>query len=296
MQEYLIGILIFSLIYVIATVGLAIFTGFTGLFSLGHAAFMAIGAYVAGILTYFYDVNFYMALICAGVFSGGVGALIGFPTLKAKLRSDYFAIATLGFGEAIRVLLENLDITQGARGLPGIAAETDLPSIIIITVITIWLARNFVNSRYGRAAIAVREDFTAAEMMGISLFKVRMRSLIFSAVTAGVAGGLFAHYVSFIQPAMFTSYLSTQLTASVVAGGMGSITGPVIAAIIFVAIPEALRVASIWRLVAYGFLLVAIMVFRPQGLFGHQEISWQYLKKLFSTRRGGRADETSSTR
>lgn len=296
MQEYIIGILIFSLIYVIATVGLAIFTGFTGLFSLGHAAFMAIGAYVAGILTYFYDVNFYLALIFAGISSGVVGALIGVPTLKAKLRSDYFAIATLGFGEAIRVLLENLSITQGARGLPGIAAETDLLTVSIITVITIWFARNFVNSCYGRAAIAVREDFTAAEMMGINLFKVRLTSLVFSALTAGVAGGLFAHYVSFIQPAMFTSNLSTQLTASVVAGGMGSITGPAIAAVIFVAIPEVLRVASIWRLVAYGFLLVAIMVFRPQGLFGYQEISWNWLKKMLGIGRGGRAGGDSTAR
>jgi branched-chain amino acid transport system permease protein len=213
--------------------------------------------------------------------SGLVGVIIGYPTLKAKLRSDYFAIATLGFGEAVRVLLENLDITQGARGLPGIALETDLPTVLVVTVIVLWVARNFIHSRYGRAAIAVREDFTAAEMMGINLFAVRMRSLVFSAVTAGLAGGLFAHYVSFIQPSMFTGALSTQLTAGVVAGGMGSLTGPALAAIVFVAVPEALRVASMWRLVAYGFLLVAIMVFRPQGLFGHQEISWNTWKNLW---------------
>ena len=281
MGDYTVGVITFSLIYLIATVGLAIFTGFTGLFSLGHAAFVAIGAYTAGILTYFYGVNFYLALLAAGAMSGFVGWLIGFPTLKAKLRSDYFAIATLGFGEAIRVLLENLDITQGARGLPGIAAETTLPVVLGISVIVLWVAHNFVTSRFGRAAIAVREDFTAAEMMGIDLFAVRMRSLVFSAVTAGVAGGLFAHYVGFIQPSMFTAALSTQLTAGVVAGGMGSISGPAIAAVLFVAIPEVLRVASMWRLVAYGFLLVAIMVFRPQGLMGHQEISWTACKAFW---------------
>lgn len=291
MGSYAIGILTFSSIYLIATVGLAIFTGFTGLFSLGHAAFVAIGAYTAGILTYFYGVNFYLALLAAAVVSGLVGAIIGYPTLKAKLRSDYFAIATLGFGEAVRVILENLDITQGARGLPGIAVETTLPVVILISVIVIWVARNFVNSRYGRAAIAVREDFTAAEMMGINLFQVRMRSLIFSAMTAGVAGGLFAHYVGFIQPAMFTSALSTQLTAGVVAGGMGSISGPAIAAVIFVAIPEVLRVASMWRLVAYGFLLVAIMVFRPQGLMGHQELSWNLCKEWLGRCRKQRTAE-----
>ncbi|HWR45926.1 branched-chain amino acid ABC transporter permease [Sporomusa sp.] len=281
MAEYISGVITFSLIYVIATVGLAIFTGFTGLFSLGHAAFFAVGAYTASILTYFYDVNYYLALVAGTAMAAVVGTIIGYPTLRAKLRSDYFAIATLGFGEAIRVLLENLEITQGARGLPGIANETTLTVVVVATILVIWVARNFVYSRYGRAAIAVREDFVAAEMMGINLFQVRMRSLIFSAMTSGLAGGLFAHYVSFIQPGMFTSYLSTQLTASVVAGGMGSITGPVVAAVLFVAIPEALRVASMWRLVAYGFLLVAIMVFRPQGLFGYKEISLNSLRRLF---------------
>ncbi len=281
MWEYISGIITFSLIYVIATVGLAIFTGFTGLFSLGHAAFFAIGAYTAAILTYFYDVNYWAALAAGSVAASITSIIIGYPTLKAKLRSDYFAIATLGFGEAVRVLLENLDITQGARGLPGIANETSLPVVIACTIAVIWVARNFVHSRYGRAAIAVREDFVAAEMMGINLFQIRMRSLVFSAFTTGLAGGLFAHYVSFIQPGMFTSYLSTQLTASVVAGGMGSITGPSVAAVLFVAIPEALRMASMWRLVAYGFLLVAIMVFRPQGLFGFRELSWNKCRRLF---------------
>lgn len=281
MYEYISGIITFSLIYVIATVGLAVFTGFTGLFSLGHAAFIAIGAYTSGILTYFYGVNFWLALIAGGMAAGLVGVIIGYPTLKAKLRSDYFAIATLGFGEAVRVLLENLDITQGARGLPGIPAETTLPVVTLITVIVIWATKNFIYSRYGRAAIAVREDFTAAEMMGIDLFAVRLRSLVFSAVTSGIAGGLFAHYVTFIQPAMFTAALSTQLTAGVVAGGMGSITGPAVAAVIFVAVPEVLRVASMWRLVAYGFLLVAIMVFRPQGLFGYRELTFQFCKEAW---------------
>ncbi|MDU4962287.1 MAG: branched-chain amino acid ABC transporter permease [Sporomusaceae bacterium] len=281
MLDYISGVLTFSLIYVIATAGLAVFTGFTGLFSLGHAAFVAIGAYTAGILTYFYQVNFWLALTAGAMMSGLVGLLIGYPTLKARLRSDYFAIATLGFGEAVRVLLENLAITQGARGLPGIALETDLPTVLFLTALVLWLCRNFIHCRYGRAAIAVREDFTAAELMGINLFAVRMRSLVFSAVCAGLAGGLFAHYVSFIQPSMFTGALSTQLTAGVVAGGMGSLTGPAIAAVVFVAVPEALRVASMWRLVAYGFLLVAIMVFRPQGLFGHQEISWNSWRNLW---------------
>jgi branched-chain amino acid transport system permease protein len=290
MGQYLSGILSLGLIYVIATVGLAIFTGFTGLFSLGHAAFFAIGAYTAAILTYFYGVNFYVALLAAAAASGLVGFLIGYPTLKAKLRTDYFAIATLGFGEAIRVLLENLPITQGARGLPGIANHTSLPVLIVVTAVVIWIAWNFVHSRHGRAAIAIREDFVAAEMMGVNIFIGRLRSLIFSAACGGIAGALFAHYFCFIQPSMFTSYMSTQFTAAVVAGGMGSISGPVMAALIFIGVPELLRVANIWRLVAYGLLLVLIMIFRPQGLLGYREISFGFLKDYVSRfRKGGRA-------
>jgi branched-chain amino acid transport system permease protein len=273
MYDYVTGVICLGLIYVIATVGLSVFTGFTGLFSLGHAAFFAIGAYTAAILTYFYGWNYYLALAAGAAAGALVGFLIGYPTLKAKLRTDYFAIATLGFGEAIRVLLENLPITQGARGLPGIRADTNLPVLVLAAALVIWLARNLIHSRHGRASIAIREDFVAAEMMGVDVFMGRLRSLTFSAATTGLAGGLFAHYFCFIQPSMFTSYMSTQMTAAVVAGGMGSISGPVIATLIFIGIPEALRVANIWRLVAYGLLLVLIMIFRPQGLMGYRELS-----------------------
>jgi len=281
MLQYVFGVISLGLIYVIATTGLAVFTGFTGLFSLGHAAFFAIGAYTAAILTYFYGWNFYLALLAGAAAGGLVGFLIGYPTLKAKLRTDYFAIATLGFGEAVRVLLENLPITQGARGLPGIRGDTNLPVLLVASAIVIWAAWNLIHSRHGRAAIAIREDFVAAEMMGVDIFMGRLRSLTFSAACAGLAGGLFAHYFCFIQPSMFTAYMSTQMTAAVVAGGMGSISGPVIATLIFIGIPEALRVANIWRLVAYGLLLVLIMAFRPQGLMGYRELSLDLFKGWF---------------
>jgi branched-chain amino acid transport system permease protein len=278
MWQYISGVISLGLIYVIATVGLAVFTGFTGLFSLGHAAFFAIGAYTAAILTYFYGYNFYLALALGAAAGGLVGFLIGYPTLKAKLRTDYFAIATLGFGEAIRVLLENLPITQGARGLPGIHADTTLPVLVVCTGLVMWFAWNLIHSRHGRASIAIREDFVAAEMMGVNIFIGRLRSLVFSAACAGLAGGLFAHYYCFIQPSMFSSYMSTQMTAAVVAGGMGSISGPAIATLIFIGIPEALRVANIWRLVAYGLILVLIMIFRPQGLMGYKELNMDMIR------------------
>lgn len=294
MWIYIQGVMILAFINVISVVGLSVFTGFTGMFSMGHAAFIAIGAYTATILTYYLNFNFYIALLIGGLASGLMSLVIGIPTLRANLRKDYFAIATMGFGEAIRVLLENLKITQGARGLPGIASYSNFWNVIVITLLIIILARNFVFSKYGRRAIAVREDFTAAEMMGINLFAVRLGSLFFSAVCAGIGGGLFAHYISFIQPSMFTGLQSTMLSCTVVAGGLGSITGPVIAALLFAAIPEFLRVANMWRMVIYGVVLVCIIVLRPEGIFGYKEISFQSYRILW--RGSSKADKTKGRR
>jgi len=281
MSYYVQGILIVAMINAISVIGLSVFTGFTGLMSLGHAAFIAIGAYTAAISTKIYGLPFIVAVLLAGIMAGLASLVIGIPTLRAKLRSDYFAIATLGFGEAIRVLLENLPITQGARGLPGLRAYSTFPIVFIFFVLVVFFAKNFVFSRYGRMAIAVREDFVAAEMAGINLFNVRLRSLFFSAVCAGIGGAFHAHYITYIQPNMFTNVQSTLLTASVVAGGMGSLTGPIIAALVFAAIPEVLRVANMWRLVAYGVLLVAIMVLRPQGIFGYKELTFKGIYNFF---------------
>ena len=281
MWYYIQGITTLAMITTISVVGLSVFTGFTGLMSLGHAAFIAIGAYVCAICTKIYHIPFILALLLGSLAAGIASLVIGIPTLRAKLRSDYFTIATLGFGEAVRVLLENLPITNGARGMPNIQKYSQLWIVFIVFVIVIYCTKNFIFSRYGRMSIAVREDHIAAEMAGINLFRARLRALFFSALCAGVGGGFLAHYVCYIQPSMFTIAQSTILTASVVAGGMGSITGPVIAALIFAAIPEALRVANIWRMVAYGAILVAIMVLRPEGILGYKEISIKGMKDFF---------------
>ncbi len=272
-MDYILSIVILGGINMVAVLGLSIFTGFTGLFSLGHAAFVAVGAYTSAILTYYYYVNYYLALAAGAAAAGAVSLIIGAPTLRAKLRSDYFAIAVLGFGEALRVLLENLEITNGARGLPGIDSFTTLPVVLACLVGGVLVARNFLRSRWGAACIAIREDHVAAETAGVRLFRTRLLSLVVSAVYCGLSGGLLAHFLSFIQPQMFTLVQSTQLLAAVIAGGMGSLSGPLIASFVFIALPEALRVAQMWRLVAYGLLLVLIMVFRPQGLLGYSELS-----------------------
>ena len=270
-----------SAIYIIAAMGLAIFTGYTGLFSLGHAAFMAVGAYTSAILTYFYHWPLLPALLMGMLVSVLVSLVVGYPTLRAKLRSDYFAIATLGFGEALKVILENLELTQGARGLPGIQKLANPFNTAVWMVLTIWLCRNFLRSTYGRKVIAIGQDPVAAEMIGIRLLPNQMLSLGLSAALAGLSGGLLAHYITFIQPAIFSMDLSSLLTAGVVCGGMGSLTGPFVATALFVVVPELFRGLALWRLVLYGVLLVVIMNLRPKGLFGHEELSVSNIPKLF---------------
>jgi branched-chain amino acid transport system permease protein len=248
---------------------------------------MAVGAYTSAILTYFVKAPYPVALLTGVLASSVLAVLVGYPTLRTRLRGDYFAIATIGMGEATRVILENLKITQGARGLPGISQYTTLPVAGAAAAIVLVLARNMLASVYGRNAVSVREDAVAAEMSGIHLLRTRMISLVFSAGCAGLAGGLYAHYLAFIQPVMFTMVQSTQITAAVVCGGTGSLTGPALAAFVFTVAPELLRAAQMWRLVIYGLMLVLIMVFRPQGLMGYRDLSWQGLCSLAARLRKG---------
>jgi len=273
MKDYIISICIISGIDIIAVLGLSIFTGFTGLFSLGHAAFVGIGAYVSGVLTYYGYTDFYVALIAGMAGASAASLIIGIPTLRAKLRSDYFAIATLGFGEVVRVTLENLEITKGARGLSGLDENTTPEVLLFSIAATLFFARNFLKSRYGAACIAIREDSIAAEMSGVNLFRTRLLSLVISAAFCGLSGGLYAHYFIFIKPDSFTLVQSTKYLIAVVAGGIGSLSGPMIASFLFFALPEALRVAMMWRLVVYGLLLILIMIYRPQGLMGYRELT-----------------------
>jgi branched-chain amino acid transport system permease protein len=266
-------------INMIAVLGLAVFTGFTGLFSLGHAAFVGIGAYTSGVLTYHWNVPFLFALL-AGMAAAGLSSLvIGIPTLRAKLRSDYFAIAILGFGEALRVCLENLSVTNGARGL-SVEELSGTGWILGALVLSLFVTRNFLKSRFGVLFIAIREDPTAAELAGIDLFRMRLLSLADSATLCGASGALLAHRLAFIQPVMFTLTQSTQLLASVIAGGMGSISGPIIVSFVFTALPELLRALNMWRLPAYGLLLVLIMIYRPQGLLGYRELSDLFRRRV----------------
>ena len=279
MSEYYIGILILVCINLLAVLGLSLMTGFTGLFNFGQAGFLAVGAYTATILTTQYEVPFAVALLAGMIASALTSFVIGYPTLR--LKGDYFAIATLGFSDAVRLLVENLEkITGGSRGIPRIPTITTLPVALATAVIALWLVANYVTSRHGRNCVAIREDELAAESIGIDSFRYKQISFAINAMLAGLAGGLLAHYIGFIQPSMFSIVKSTELIVMVIFGGMHSLTGAILATLALTSLPELLRAAQAWRLVVYGALVVVIMVARPEGLMGSWELTPANVKAL----------------
>jgi len=283
---YINTIVILGGISVIAALGVAILTGYTGLFSIGHAAFMALGGYAAAYVFMNLHVPFIPALIFGGIFAGLCSLIIGVPTFRSKLTGDYFAIATFGFAEAIRLLLNNTyKSLGGAFGFTGIPQLTTLPIVLIAVILSIYFAHSFVTSQYGKNCIAVKQDEVAAQMMGVNLLKTKLTALFISAFFAGVAGGLFGFYMAYLVPSMFTATRSYDLLAAVVFGGMQSLVGPAIAAFVLVAVPELLRFFTEWRLIIYGLLFVVIMIFKPQGLLGYTEMdfayTWLVIKQTF---------------
>lgn len=279
MDIYIQGILILAGINLMAVLGLSLLTGFTGLFSFGHAGFMAIGGYASAYMTVNLNMPFIPALLVGALVAALVSALIGKATLK--LKGDYFCIATLGFGEAIRLIFDNVQLLGGARGWPGIPAYTNLWNVLAINIVAIWVLANLINSRHGRNMIAVREEELASQIVGINVFKYKLTSLMISAAYAGVAGGLMAHYMTFLQPKMFALVKSTELIIIVIFGGLGSISGSVLGALLLTILPEALRAFDQWRLVFYGLAVIIIMISRPEGLMGGYELTPSSMKKLY---------------
>ena len=269
------GIVILLCINCIAAMGVSLLTGFTGIFTLGHAAYMALGAYTAAILTVRYGVHWLPAIVAGGLIAVLVAWMIGMPTLR--LTGDYYAIASIGLGEAIRLILENWQsFTRGARGFPGIDYYTTRGvAVAFFTILTI-LTFNLINSRLGRELKASRDDRLAASLMGFNTAASRMKALLISAFYCGVSGALLGGYMNFIQPSMFDMMKSTELTAVVVFGGLGSMSGTLLGSAIVTSVMEYFRDISQYRMLIYGLLLVVIMVVRPEGLLGDREI-WSFL-------------------
>ena len=280
---YINTILILGGINVIAALGVSILTGYTGLFTIGHAGFMALGGYVSAILIKEYSVHFMPALLVGGVFAGVASLIIGYPSFRSRLRGDYFAIATLGFSEAIRLLLNNMKQLGslnigGSFGYSIPSGLATVPVVVITLLLALFFAHMFVTSQYGKNCIAIAQDEVAAEMMGVNLLRTKLIALFISAFYAGVAGGLMGLFFAYQSPSFYSITQSSNLLAAVVFGGIQSLIGPFITAFVLVSAPQLLLVLEEWRLIAYGFLFVLIMVFRPQGLLGYVEMNFNFVK------------------
>ncbi len=281
LNPYYLQIIVNIGIGIILALGLNVVTGLTGQLSLGHAAFMSIGAFTSAVLTIKFSMPFSVNLILTGFLTAGVAALIGLPILR--LTGDYLAICTLGFAEIVKVVFLNLDITNRALGLSVPAPNTTIPMPIVVwtvVVLTIICVSFIHSSRFGRALMAVRGDEIAAEAMGINVTLYKVQSFAVGAFIAGVGGGLYAHFMGYINPSDFGFLKSVDILSMVVLGGLGSITGSVIGATILSAAPEFLRFMASYRMLVYGGLLVSMMIFRPNGLMGGISFTGLILRAL----------------
>ncbi|MGI6319262.1 MAG: branched-chain amino acid ABC transporter permease [Firmicutes bacterium] len=270
-SAYYLQIIILVGINIIMASSLNLITGFTGQLSIGHAAFMSVGAYASALVTLKLGLPFFVSLLCGGLVAAFFGILIGIPTLK--LKGDYLAIATLGFGEIVRIVFLNLEITGGAVGLRGIPKDTTLLWVIISVLVTLFVLYRIIRSRVGRALIAIREDETAAESMGINTTYYKILAFGVGAFFAGLGGGLFSHYFRYIQPNSFGFLKSIEYLCMVVLGGLGNMWGSIIGAAALTAIPEFLRASADYRQLFYGAILVIMMRLRPQGIMGEEILS-----------------------
>lgn len=288
-------------------VSLNFINGITGQFSIGHAGFYAVGAYVGAAWTMLWrpalersvpalalgtptgDVtNLAIAIILGTAAAALSGVVVGMPSLR--LRGDYLAILTLGFGEVIRVALLNIDAVGGARGLNGIPTLTASGGLALfwvfgLVVAVVGVSRNLMQSVRGRTWLAVREDEIAADAMGVNTTSVKVTAFVIGAAFAGAAGVVYAHFMSGISPDVFGMDVSIIITTMVVLGGTGSVSGSIIAAVLLTALPEVLRFMADYRMVIFSMMLVVLMLTRPQGIFGHGEIGWATFRRLFRRRR-----------
>lgn len=265
-------------INIILAVSLNLINGFTGQLSLGHAGFMAVGAYVSVVMTNRLELPFIAGLLAACGAAALAGLIIGVPTLR--LKGDYLAIATLGFGEIIRVVLQNIDYVGGPSGIMGIDKFTTWPWLFGSTLLTLIVVVNLVNSSYGRAIISVREDEVAAELMGINTTRYKVLAFVIGAMFAGLAGTLYAHYFYIIKPETFNFLKSFDILVMVVLGGLGSTTGAVIAAVFITSLTAALQSFPAIRMILYSLILIIVMIYRPRGMMGNKELGRETLKRI----------------
>jgi len=276
-NPYFLDIAVICGINVTLAVSLNLINGYTGQFSLGHAGFMGVGAYAAAVLTTMYGTPllamlggqqwllFLLALLAGGIAASLAGLVVGVPSLR--LRGDYLAIVTLGFGEIIRVVLQNIDAIGGPRGMIGIPGYASLAWAFGLAAVCIYVVWAMVHSTYGRGFVAVADDEIAAEAMGINSTRYKITAFLVGAFFAGLAGGVYAHFKQYIAPMGFGFDRSIEIVVMVILGGMGNTTGVILAAILLTILGESLRGFGDYRMIVYSLLIVVLMILRPQGLF-----------------------------
>jgi branched-chain amino acid transport system permease protein len=279
-DPYFLDVLIGIGINVILAVSLNLVNGYTGQFSLGHAGFMAVGAYLSAAVSMFlgprllgldggnaFQQNslFLGALVAGGLSAAFAGLLVGVPSLR--LKGDYLALVTLGFGEIIRVTFQNIEWLGGALGLNGIPAYTSIFWVLAFVAITVFVVTCLVNSTYGRGFLATHDDEIASEAVGLNTTRYKIVAFVIGAFFAGVAGGLYGHFKMTITPTGFDFTKSIEIVVMVILGGMGNTMGVILAAVLLTLLPELLRPVAEYRMIIYSFLLIVLMLARPQGLF-----------------------------
>ncbi|MHB9058607.1 MAG: branched-chain amino acid ABC transporter permease [Bacillota bacterium] len=275
-MSYFITVGVFTAITIIGVLGTFVLTGLTGLFSLGQAAFMGLGAYVAALAVVTFHVPFPLAVVVAVLFALAVGYVIGYTTLK--IRQDFFALATFGFGEAVRAVMnESVKWTGGAMGFAGVPQLTTPWLAAASLIAAVWLVRNVRYSKFGRDCLAIRTDELAAEVMGINAFDHKLKVFLLGAGLSAFAGALSAFFTTYVEPAMFGWTQSAVWIIMVFFGGRDSLTGAIFGAATLSALPEVLRFASQWRVAIYCLIILLIINFRPAGLFGRWELSFKAL-------------------
>ena len=275
LNPYVIQILMYVGINMILTLSLNLVNGYMGEFSVGHAGFMGIGAYVASVLTVavlppaWAAPAFPAVLVCGGAAAALAGLIVAYPSFRT--RGDYLAIVTLAFNMIVKSVLENISWLGGPRGYLGMPRLTTLFWVAAWVILTLLVLRNLVYSNFGRGITAIREDEVAANLTSVDTRRLKLYAFLISAFFAGVAGGLYAHLLQFINPRSFSILKSTDMLVMVYLGGVGSLTGSLLGAAIFTVLLELLRPLGIWRWVVGPLMLVLLMIYRPQGVMGFKE-------------------------
>ncbi len=275
-SNYWLGIIMIAGINIILASSLNLATGYLGQLTLGHAGFMSVGAYVSALCSIHLELPFIASLLMGAIIAAIIGVIIGIPTLR--LKGDYLCIITLAFNEIIRVIMVNLSITNGSKGLVGIPRSTNFAIVFFSAAVTVFVIYSIVKSRHGRAIISIREDETASELSGIPTTYYKILAFAISAFFAGLAGGLYAHYITVISPKVFDYNKSVEILVIVVLGGMGNWKGSIIAAIVMTILPEYLRAFSQYRMLLYAAILIIAMILKEKNIFKKEKNIFKTIK------------------